>query len=751
VNLDVPNRAGQVGASGRDARWVSWVILGTVCALVISFFAWSARPGWLGMRTARAEDAYYNLMVRGFRAGQLDLKAETPPGFAQLADPYDPVAHLDFLLIDGHPLWDLSYYHGKWYAYFGVTPALVLFWPYAALTGHYLWHQAAVVVFCAVGFLASVGLFCLIWRRYFPEIGLVAVTAGTLALGLAAVTPIILPRAEVFEVAISCGYALTTLSLLALWEACHRPQQRGRWLAAASLAYGLAVGARPNLLFGAVILLVPIGLAWREGRMRKAQGRRQNEEDRGQKSEEGDTQPATSPPSAVWLGRTGNSARSQILTLMLAAAGPITCIGLGLLLYNYLRFDNPLEFGTQYQLSDIRMRTLSTWNRHWFGFNAWVYFLGPARWGGHFPFVQDIKPPPLTAGHGNNEHPFGVLTNVPVVWLALAVPLVWRGRSAEVRWILRAFLAAVALVFATRALTLCFFRSAHARYQMEFWPALMLLAVVGILGLERALASRPTWRRATRWAWGLLLAFSLAFNLLASSVYHAEYHLGLGSLLLERGQVPEAIANFQEALALRPEFAMAHYNLGVALGQKGQADEAVRQYQEAVRLEPELADARNNLGEALDQRGQIDEAIRQYQEVLRLNPDHADAHNNLGAAFVSKDQLDEAIRQYQEALRLKPNHVEAHNNLGMALGMKGQTDEAIRQFQEAVRLKPEHTGAHYNLGVALTRQGRVDEAIRQYQEVLRLKPDNADARRNLDAVLAAKTGSAPPAGPAINR
>jgi len=38
------------------------------------------------------------------------------------------------------------------------------------------------------------------------------------------------------------------------------------WLAAASLAYGLAVGARPSLLFGAVILLIPVVQARRERR-----------------------------------------------------------------------------------------------------------------------------------------------------------------------------------------------------------------------------------------------------------------------------------------------------------------------------------------------------------------------------------------------------------------------------------------------------------------------------------------------------
>ncbi len=176
----------------------------------------------------------------------------------------------------------------------------------------------------------------------------------------------------------------------------------------------------------------------------------------------------------------------------------------------------------------------------------------------------------MPAGYWDAEHPFGVLTNIPVVWLAVAAPLAWRGRSADGRWLLRGFVAAVALLFATRALTLGFFSGACARYEMDFCPALVLLAVVGILGLERALAGRPGWRRAARWAWGLLLAFSLAFNLLASAIYHAEYHWKLGTLLLERGQVNEALAHAQKASALQPDNADAHFNLGCVLAQKGQ-------------------------------------------------------------------------------------------------------------------------------------------------------------------------------------
>ena len=41
--------------------------------------------------------------------------------------------------------------------------------------------------------------------------------------------------------------ALTMLALGAVWCALHEPARQGRWLAAASLAYGLAVGARPSV------------------------------------------------------------------------------------------------------------------------------------------------------------------------------------------------------------------------------------------------------------------------------------------------------------------------------------------------------------------------------------------------------------------------------------------------------------------------------------------------------------------------
>ncbi|MGO9610114.1 MAG: tetratricopeptide repeat protein, partial [Verrucomicrobiia bacterium] len=292
-------------------------------------------------------------------------------------------------------------------------------------------------------------------------------------------------------------------------------------------------------------------------------------------------------------------------------------------------FDSPFEFGMRYQLAGYRQVAWNILSPQFLWFNFRVYFLEPARWSARFPFVHEIFAPRLPAGYERVESPFGVLTNIPLVWLALAVPLAWRGQSRQAGSILHWFVGTVALYFVTCVLTLGFFRCAIFRYEADFLPALLLLAVVGILGLERALAGQTVGRRVARWGWSLLLLFSVAFNLLASVQVYANERWALGTALAQAGRVPEAIHVYEEALRLTPDSAELHNNCGFALVQLGQVQEAIRHWELALRIKPDFAEAHCNLGLALEKLGRTPEAIQHYQQALKLRPDFAPAKNAL--------------------------------------------------------------------------------------------------------------------------
>ncbi len=213
-------------------------------------------------------------------------------------------------------------------------------------------------------------------------------------------------------------------------------------------------------------------------------------------------------------------------------------------------------------------------------------------------------------------------------------------------------------------------------------------------------------------------------------------HNNLGNALFKMGKMDEAIAQFQKALEIKPDFAEACYNLGGAFFQKGDVDEAIAQCQKALQIKPDYAEAHNNLGNALLQKGRVDEAITHFQKALQIIPDYVEAHYNFGLALFQKGKVDEAIGQYQKALQIKPDNPEVHNNLGMALLQKGGVDEAMVHFQKALQIKPDYAKARINLGNALLQKGRVDEAMVHFQKALQIKPDSVDVLNNLAWLLA---------------
>lgn len=216
---------------------------------------------------------------------------------------------------------------------------------------------------------------------------------------------------------------------------------------------------------------------------------------------------------------------------------------------------------------------------------------------------------------------------------------------------------------------------------------------------------------------------------------YPEGHNDLGNTLKDHGRLAEAVAEYTQALRLKPDYAEAHNNLGIVLVQQGKPGEAIEQYNEALRLNPEFADAYNGQGLALAGQGRVGEAIGRYQEALRINPELNDARDNLGNALAGEGKISEAIAQYSAALRTKPDDAAAHNGLGGVLAGQGKVDEAIAEYTEALRVNPNLADAHANLGNALVGLGRVNEAVAQYSEAVRINPGFAQAHNNLGVIL----------------
>ena len=102
-------------------------------------------------------------------------------------------------------------------------------------------------------------------------------------------------------------------------------------------------------------------------------------------------------------------------------------------------------------------------------------------------------------------------------------------------------------------------------------------------------------------------------------------HYDVGRLLLHMGRLPEAGAEFHQALAKRPDMPEALYGLGLTFDGLRRFDEAADAYARAIQLNLDFPDVHFNLARILAAQGRIPEATAQYEQFLELQPGDPDA------------------------------------------------------------------------------------------------------------------------------
>ncbi|HTH47387.1 MAG TPA: tetratricopeptide repeat protein [Candidatus Limnocylindria bacterium] len=197
----------------------------------------------------------------------------------------------------------------------------------------------------------------------------------------------------------------------------------------------------------------------------------------------------------------------------------------------------------------------------------------------------------------------------------------------------------------------------------------------------------------------------------------------------------EALAEFQAAIRLNPDYPEAHIGLGVELARlPGRRDDAIAEYQRAIALRFDQPEAHHNLGLELARTpGRTADAIAEFETALRIKPDYEMAHANLADVYARfPEHVPEAMAHYHEALRLNPGLLWVRCRLAFLLSrLPGKQDEALAEYRTVLQIDPDYIDAHNGLGLLYAMTGRVVDARREWETVLRLDPSMESARRNL--------------------
>ncbi len=117
-------------------------------------------------------------------------------------------------------------------------------------------------------------------------------------------------------------------------------------------------------------------------------------------------------------------------------------------------------------------------------------------------------------------------------------------------------------------------------------------------------------------------------------------------------------------------------------------DAPLADYEQAIAIDPEFVPARINLAMLFDQRGEPEKAEREFRRVIEIDPNLGDTYYSLGLLLAQQDRLAEAEPVLKRGAELLPNNARLRYNLSVALFRLGNKDDAVKVLREAIALEP---------------------------------------------------------------
>jgi len=195
-----------------------------------------------------------------------------------------------------------------------------------------------------------------------------------------------------------------------------------------------------------------------------------------------------------------------------------------------------------------------------------------------------------------------------------------------------------------------------------------------------------------------------------------------GSVLRSLKRYEEALAAYDEALAVDPSYAEALSNRGNVLQELNRPLEALDSFDKALAIRPDYVSALINRANILRASKHLLEALEGYDRALAINPAYPEANNNRGVVLWDMKRFEEALSSFDEALSIRPEYAEALNNRGGALWWLKRPIEALASYDKAIAIDPKFVDPALNRGTVLSELRQFVQAIEAYEKVLNLDP-----------------------------
>jgi tetratricopeptide (TPR) repeat protein len=194
-----------------------------------------------------------------------------------------------------------------------------------------------------------------------------------------------------------------------------------------------------------------------------------------------------------------------------------------------------------------------------------------------------------------------------------------------------------------------------------------------------------------------------------------------GEILLIARRYVDASKELDEAIRLAPDNSKAYFYKGLVQEEQGDTNKAIANFNKAVSIDPEFADGHNKLAIAFMRRGELDFARQHLQSGLRFSPNDAFVNFNMGIYFQRKNKPDSAKAYFAKAVFFEPSMYLANFQLGMYSYRQKNYLEAANRLEAALQYAPTLVDARFYLALSREFLGSYPEALEQYKQVLRLK------------------------------